>query len=199
MGDGVASEQLVVLGVVSVTQFVVFRGVLGIQCGKADLVTVLEQVVEAQQACQVQAVLVAVVGELVHVLALGIDVGDVCVVDVLASAGDGRRCQQAQLVTVAELECAASRYRAGDVGDGHRLADVKCGSERVVLYDVGSEVGQAHVPDVVRDIVVVQQPALSVGTVCVCKCSADGSVQTEGYRDEALSDIFLGGDVDMGT
>ena len=52
MGDGVASEQLVVLGVVSVTQFVVFRGVLGIQCGKADLVTVLEQVVEAQQACQ---------------------------------------------------------------------------------------------------------------------------------------------------
>ena len=57
MGDGVASEQLVVLGVVSVTQFVVFRGVLGIQCCKADLVTVLEQVVEAQQACQVQAVL----------------------------------------------------------------------------------------------------------------------------------------------
>ena len=61
MGDGVASEQLVVLGVVSVTQFVVFRGVLGIQCGKADLVTVLEQVVEAQRACQIQTVLITVV------------------------------------------------------------------------------------------------------------------------------------------
>ena len=125
MGDGVASEQLVVLGVVSVTQFVVFRGVLGIQCGKADLVTVLEQVVEAQQACQVQAVLVAVVGELVHVLALGVDVGDVCVVDILASAGDGRRCQKAELISVPELESAASRYGSGDVGYGHGLADVK--------------------------------------------------------------------------
>ena len=108
MGYGVASEKLVVLGVVSVAELVVLHGVLGVQCGKAYLVAVLEQIVEAQKAGYVQTVFVAVVGELVHMLALGIDVGDVCVVDVLASAGDGRRCQKAELISVPELESAAS-------------------------------------------------------------------------------------------
>ena len=181
MGYRVASKEHVVLGIISVAELVVFHGVLGVEHGEAYLVVVLEEIVEAQQACQVESVLVAVVGELVHVLALGIDVCDVGVVDVLAAGGYGGGGQEAELVSVPEAEGASSGYRAGDVGQGHRLADVKRGAERVVVLDVLSEIGQAHVPYAVGKIVVLQQPSLAVGTIGVGECGSDDAAQTESH------------------
>ena len=147
---GVASQKHVVLGVVPVAELVVLHGILGVESSEAYLVTVFEQVVEAQQSGQVEAVLVAVVGELVHVLALGIDIGDVGVIDVLAAGGYGGGGQEAELVPVPETEGASSGYRAGDVGQGHRLADVERGAEGVVVHYVVTVIGKTHIADISR-------------------------------------------------
>ena len=178
---GVASQEHVVLSVVSVTELVVLHGVLGVEGGQSDFVSVLEEVVEAQEAGHIEAVLIGVVGELVHVLALCVDVGDVGVVDVLAAGGYGCGGQEAEFVPVSKAEGASSGYRAGEVGQGHRLADVEGGSERIVGPDVFAEVGQAHVPYAVGKIVVLQQPSLAVGTVGVGECGSDDAAQAEGH------------------
>ena len=194
---GVAAEKHVVLCVIAVTELVVFHGVLGVQGGQAYLVAVLEEIAEAQQSGQVKTVFVSVVGELVHVLALCIDVGDVGVVDVLAAGGYGGGGQEAELVSVPETEGASSGYRAGDVGQGHRLADVERGAEGVVVHDVLAEVWQAHFADIAGQVVVMEQPSVAVRAVGVGKCGADGSVEAQGDGQEAVLDVLLGGNVDM--